>query len=313
MAGRGVGGHDVAEDTGVEEAAAGVHEQRGLTEGGPRSDVVVRRHDPVVGQVHRGQECRNRPRTGGDHDGTRRDLLSPGGEDAVVREPCRRCLQPYGALGQAGREGPRDRPDAVGRQADGPAQHAPPHQVEHPGGSLQFVLQEDPRHEGAEERLDERVGEPGIGERGAGGGVRASFEPAGGQQHVAGGQQAEGGQVARAGEAARQQFGKRARPAGGIAEVEPARRGVDEEARREGPQSEFLQGEAAPDLGVGGVEHLEPPIHDEAPDPVRTHPAADRVARLDHPYAHAGRPQIPGARQPGDSGPDDQHVRRVQG
>ncbi|MFD9657646.1 FAD-dependent oxidoreductase [Streptomyces mirabilis] len=111
-------GHHLTQGAGVEESPPHVRPEDGFGQRGAGRGVVVRRHRAVFGHLQPRQQC--------------------GCLDSVVRETGHRGVEVNGARGQ-----PWHRSGALGRQAQGAAQHAAPDEVEHPAGRLQIVLQED--------------------------------------------------------------------------------------------------------------------------------------------------------------------------
>ena len=76
----------------------------------------------------------------------------------------------------------------------------------------------------------------------------------------------------------------------------------------EGPQVERAEVGLGPQGRVGGVEHLEPAVAEEAVDDVGRHPPAGPVGRVEDHDVEPAPGEHPGGAQPREPRPDDDDV-----
>ena len=87
--------------------------------------------------------------------------------------------------------------------------------------------------------------------------------------------------------------------------------GPDDAAARERPKVEGIEIEDAAAFGGGGEVDLETAVEAKAFDDIGADAAANAVRGFEYLERYAALRQPPGTAQPGQSGPDDQHVRVV--
>jgi hypothetical protein len=63
-------------------------------------------------------------------------------------------------------------------------------------------------------------------------------------------------------------------------------------------------------LGVGGEKDLKPPVEPESIDDIGPHSAADGIGGFDNVKRYADFTEAESTTQPGEAGPDNQHLRR---